>query len=206
MQRRDDESTFGWLLDRVANAGQGDERVSLGEIIDSLGERAFWPVVLLAGLITVLPLIGDIPGVPSVMAILVLVCGIQRLAGRKHYWLPGWLLRRGIGRARLERATAACRRPLEFAGRLLRPRFKVLITGPGEWAVVILCLCVALLLFPMEFIPFSANLAGSALILFALAMLARDGLLAIFAVVITVGTLWLIGGTLVGWISGWLAG
>ncbi|MEC7815327.1 MAG: exopolysaccharide biosynthesis protein, partial [Pseudomonadota bacterium] len=44
----------------------------------------------------------------------------------------------------------------------------------------------------MEFIPFSANGAGLALMAFGLAIVARDGLLALLALAFTGGTGWFV--------------
>ena len=46
--------------------------------------RAFGLLLLLAGLVMVLPLIGDIPGVPVVMGLLVLVVAAELLFRRHH--------------------------------------------------------------------------------------------------------------------------
>ncbi|MFW5972654.1 MAG: exopolysaccharide biosynthesis protein, partial [Bacteroidota bacterium] len=86
------------LIDKMADAGSGEDEVSLGEIVEALGPRSFGPLLLLAGLITLAPLIGDIPGMPTLMGILVLLVAVQLLLNRKHFWLPRWLLRRAFSR------------------------------------------------------------------------------------------------------------
>ena len=47
------------------------------------------------------------------------------------------------------------------------------------------CVLIALGMPPMEMIPFSANLAGAALAAFGLALIARDGVLALIAFAFT---------------------
>ena len=50
---------------------------------------------------------------------------------------------------------------------------------------------------PMEFVPFSANAAGAVLLAFGLALIARDGVFALVAYVITALTLaWVVQGLL----------
>lgn len=54
---------------------------------------------------------------------------------------------------------------------------------------------VALALPLMEFVPFSANGGGLALMAFGLAMIARDGVVAVLALVLSSGTLGLSAGS-----------
>jgi hypothetical protein len=45
----------------------------------------------------------------------------------------------------------------------------------------------------LELIPFSANLAGVALAAFGISLIARDGLFALISLIVTAGTLLLVG-------------
>ncbi|HSP57190.1 MAG TPA: exopolysaccharide biosynthesis protein, partial [Halomonas sp.] len=86
------------LLEQIEDAGKGEEKVSLEAILDCVGQRSFAPFLLIAGLITLAPLVGDLPGVPTLMATLVVLSAGQLLAGRKHVWFPRWLLTRQVSR------------------------------------------------------------------------------------------------------------
>ncbi|MBB3191392.1 exopolysaccharide biosynthesis protein [Halomonas cerina] len=173
------------LLDRVERAGRHTQTVSLAAILDSMGRRSYAPFLLVAGLITLTPLLGDIPGVPTLMACLVLLSAGQLLAGRKHIWLPGWLLRRRISRERFTRVLRWLRRPACWVDRLLKQRLTWLTRPPAHVPVALTCLLIALAMPPMEVVPFSANGAGLVLTLFGLALLARDGLMALLGYVLT---------------------
>src|SRR5690606_34742905 len=69
------------LLDRIGEAARQhqDGGVSLDAILDEIGRRSFGPLLLVAGLITLAPIIGDIPGVPGLMGLLVLLIAGQVL-------------------------------------------------------------------------------------------------------------------------------
>ncbi|WP_027962155.1 exopolysaccharide biosynthesis protein [Halomonas halodenitrificans] len=177
------------LLGRVRQAGQHEATISLGAILETIGQRSFAPFLLLAGLITLAPLVGDIPGVPTLMASLVVLAGIQLLLGRRRIWLPNWLLERRASRERFQRVLGWLERPAGWTDRLLRQRLTVLTRPPAHLAVALTCLVIALAMPPMEFIPFSANGAGLALTLFGLALLADDGLFALAGYLLTGGTL-----------------
>ncbi|GHE21860.1 exopolysaccharide biosynthesis protein [Halomonas urumqiensis] len=177
------------LLDRLGHAGQQKSSVSLGAILDSIGRRSFAPFLLVAGLITLAPLVGDIPGVPTLMATLVILSAGQLLAGREHVWLPAWLLNRRVSRQRFTHVLGWARRPARWIDRLLKPRLTRLTRSPAHRLVALTCLVIALAMPPMEVVPFTANGAGLALTLFGLALLADDGLLALLGYALTGGTL-----------------
>ncbi|MFW5969942.1 MAG: exopolysaccharide biosynthesis protein, partial [Halofilum sp. (in: g-proteobacteria)] len=163
--------------------------VSLRAIIEELGSRSFGPLLLLAGLVILAPIIGDIPGVPTLMAIIVLLVAGQLLLGRRYLWLPRWLLERSVTHAKVDRALSWMRGPARFVDRLLQPRLSMFVNGPGVYAIALVCVVIAAATPPMEFVPFTANGAGLALTTFGLALIARDGLLALLAFVFTTVTL-----------------
>jgi len=180
------------LLARLQKAGQDERSVSLRAILDSVGRRSFAPFLLIAGVITLAPLIGDIPGVPTLMALLVILSAFQLLIGRDHIWLPAWLLERRVSRVRFAKALALMARPAGWVDRLLRRRLVGLTRPPAHLPIALTCLLIALAMPPMEVVPFTANGAGLALTLFALALLANDGLMALLAYTLTGGTLALV--------------
>ncbi len=187
--RRDGEegepTTLEQVLDRIEEAAQEDDPVSVGEILDVVGRRSFGPLLLLAGITTLAPLIGDIPGVPTVAGLLVLLVALQMLIHREHVWLPRWLLERSTARDKLCKAVAWSRRPAKWLDRLLRPRLTNLTEGPFTHVIAVVCIAIAMAMPFMEVVPFSANFAGAALTAFGLALIAHDGLLALFAFIFT---------------------
>src|SRR5688500_8708953 len=119
------------------------------------------------------------------IALAVLLVCVQLLAGRRHFWLPAWLLRQSIARPRFRRALAWLRKPARFGDRLVRPRLTALAGDAAVKAIAVGCIVVALAMPVMEVVPFSANLAGIALTAFGLAVIAHDGLLALVALAAT---------------------
>jgi hypothetical protein len=176
-----DPSNLEQLLDRIGEAPEDEGRVSLDAILDVVGRRSFGPVLLVAGLITLAPIIGDIPGVPTIMGILILLVAGQVLFRHEHFWLPGWVLRRSISRDKLTKALGWLQRPARFIDRLLRPRLTVLTRPIGAYVIAFMCLQIALIMPFMEVVPFSANAAGLVLAAFGLALIACDGVLALIA-------------------------
>jgi len=181
----DDPSSLEELLDRLDEAARGsDGATSVGDVMGTMGGRSFGPLLLLAGLVMLAPLVGDIPGVPTTMGLLVLLISAQLLLRRRHLWLPRWLLERSVAPHRVRKAAGWLRRPARFIDRLLRPRLRRFVEGPWLYAIAVSTLAVALVTPVLELIPFSANAAGAVLTIFGLALIGRDGLVAIIGLVL----------------------
>lgn len=167
--------------------------VSVDDIFEKVGTRSFGPVLLVAGLVTLAPLIGDIPGVPTLMALLVILIALQLIVGRQHIWLPKFLRERAVERRKLEKALGHLERPAAFLDRLFKPRLKILATPPGSHLVGAAALLVAAVMPLLEFIPFSATVAGAALTTFGLSLITRDGYMAVLSLMTTAGVIVLLG-------------
>ena len=174
-----DITTLEQLLDRLDKAATG-ERIDVACMMEAVGRSSFGALLLLGGLVTLSPL-DIIPGIPTLIALAVLIVCVQLLSGRRHFWLPAWVLRRSITCQRFRRALTWLRKPARFGDRLVRPRLTTLTTDAASKVIALGCIVVALAMPVMEVVPFSANLAGIALTAFGLAVIAHDGLLALAA-------------------------
>lgn len=180
------------LLRQIQNHDH-DDPVTLEMILNSVGRRSFGPMILVPGLIVVAPIIGDIPGVPTLFALVVLLTSIQLLLGAEHFWLPRWLLDRSMPRERLLKALDWMHKPARFVDRFLHARWTWLVdNGASRYLIAAMSLLISLMLPVMEFIPFSATIGGAALVCFGLALVVRDGLLVVISMLFTGGALWMI--------------
>ena len=177
------------MLERLEHIDSSSDRVSLEDVMHALGRSAFGPLLLLAGIVTMVPVIGGIPGVPSIMAGLVLLVAVQLLLQRRVIWLPRWLLARSVTRSALRKASDWLAPLAKSLDMLLRQRWQVLVGDRAVMFMAICCIGVALLMPPMELVPFSANAAGLALSGFGLALMANDGAMALLAFILSVATL-----------------
>ena len=175
MYNRNEDSKLMDLIDSIEEMEQDASRVSVNDVVYAVGRRSFGPLLLVAGLITLAPIIGDIPGMPTLMAVLVLLVSGQLLAGREAFWLPNWLLKRSLSREKFDKAIKWMKKPARWIDGLLRVRLPWLTGYIGIRVTAVVCLLIALAMPPMEFIPFSANGAGLALTLLGLGLVARDG-------------------------------
>jgi hypothetical protein len=175
MYNRHEDANLTDLIDSIENMKQDASRVSVDDVVQAVGRRSFGPLLLVAGLITLTPIIGDIPGMPTLMAALVLLVSVQLLMGREAFWLPSWLLKRSLARQTFDKGIKLTKKPARWIDGLLRVRLPWLTGYIGIRVTAVVCLLIALAMPPMEFIPFSANGAGLALSLLGLGLVARDG-------------------------------
>lgn len=177
------------LLDRVQQAGEGREKVSVGMIVESVGRGSFGPLLLVAGLMLASPVSG-IPGMPTTFAGLVLFVALQLLLRRQRFWLPQWLLKRSVTRDKFLKGLKYMRSPARFIDRGLRRRLTVIVCDGGQTVIAVVCVFIAAGTPLMEVVPFSATGAGVALAVFGLSIIADDGLLALAAHVVTATIFW----------------
>ena len=176
------------VLDRIRNAGEG-ETVSVDDVLQSIGPRSFGALLLAPAIIIITPLSG-IPGLPSIGAAIIALIAAQMLLGRKHFWLPRFLRCRSVPRERLDKAVAWLVPAARMIDRLVGPRLSFLTEGPFAYLIGLLCLLLALLMPPLEIVPLSNSLTATAIALFGLALVARDGLLAILATLFMAGAIY----------------
>lgn len=191
MQYDQDLNDLEQLIDRMDNAVDSSGQVSLSEVLNAVGSRSFGPFILVGGFVTASPVVGDIPGVPTIMGLFLLLTTVQLLF-REHLWLPDWMLRRSVNKKDFCKALGWMRPVAEFMDRWSRPRLRILTSRTGTYIIGIVCTGIALAMPAMELIPFSANAAGIALTAFGLSLIARDGVMALLAILTTVLTVGLI--------------
>lgn len=185
MENSNNLTTIREVLDKIMESSEDCDEVSIGDILEMVGRRSFGPILLVAGIITVAPLVGDIPGVPTIIGIIVFLVAIQLLFNQQNLWLPNALLKRSVKKETLHEAINKLEKPADYIDRLLRPRLTFLTSGAMNYVVAIICLLISLAMPVMEFIPFSANFAGAALTAFGLSLIAKDGLLALVGYIFT---------------------
>lgn len=169
-----DPQTLSELLERLRTAAEGDERVSVGHMVEAVGQRSFGVLLLVPGLLVLSPLSG-IPGLPSVFAVMVVLITLQLLIGRERFWLPRWLLARSASRGKYLKALGVLDRLARVVDRLLKPRLEALTRGIALRLCGLLCILIALTMPPLELIPFGNSTAGAALSILGLGLMARDG-------------------------------
>jgi hypothetical protein len=170
------------LLDGFA-VGDPDDLLCLRDLLAGLDRRAFGMLLF----ITTLPAFIPIPIGGAISGPLVVLIGAQLLGGMRRPWLPKFLADRGPHRHALARFDRRISPLLAWLEKFVRPRLPVVLDHrvASMFTGLLLILLGLLLSLP---IPLTNYLFGGLLLLFALALLERDGAL-----------------MLVGWIAGAIA-
>jgi hypothetical protein len=135
----EDSAPISRIVAEVAAAFPG-ERISLGEMAEAFGDRAFGLLLLL------LLLPGLLPGMASVFGTPLLLLGIQMGLGLRVPKLPGILARQTIKRSDLLRLASVSSKGLKRIERYVKPR-PGFFTGPlGERMIGWLTAYVAIML------------------------------------------------------------
>lgn len=194
LTQADDDSPadLGELLDRLHSAADEGGQTSVGTVLDHIGMRSFAPILLVAGLVMLAPVVGDIPGVPVLMGLIVILSAGQMLLRRDHVWMPQWMLRRSVDHRKVQKTVGWLRRPVRVVDRWTKPRYEWAVRHAGLSVIALTSIVIAAATPVMEFIPFSANIAGIAITAFGVALIAHDGAIAIVAIVVAVGGLGLV--------------
>ncbi|KRA57500.1 exopolysaccharide biosynthesis protein exod [Caulobacter sp. Root656] len=163
------------LSDVIEGFGE-DERpvLTVGQMLEQFDSRAFGAMLLVFGLLNCLPLP---PGSSTILSLPILLLAPQIAWGSDVPWLPRRLvehpLKRDDLRGLFRRLTPIVRR-MEL---VTRPRLKILFGPIGERLIGVVCTLLALVLVLP--IPLGNLAPGATVAVLALALLQRDGLLAL---------------------------
>ena len=153
-----------------------DERPTLtvGEMLDAFDSRAFGAMLLVFGLLNTLPLP---PGSSTILSLPILLLAPQIAMGADHPWLPRRLTEKPLKRDDMRglfRRLAPIVRSMEL---ITRPRLRPMFAPMGERAIGVVCTLLALVLVLP--IPLGNLAPGATVAILALALLQRDGILAL---------------------------
>ncbi|ALG73826.1 exopolysaccharide biosynthesis protein [Azospirillum thiophilum] len=153
----------------TAAAGVSADRVSLGEVMDTLGERAFAALLLILSIPNILP----VPGLSTATGVPMILIGAQMAAGRHAPWLPRRMLAVTLDRKAFLGVIRRARPWAERLERRLRPRLPAL-SGPAAERLLGLAvmLLAGILALP---IMFGNQPPALAIALIALGLMESDG-------------------------------
>ena len=163
------------VVDGLEELADGHSKVTFGDVLDKFGNRSFAPVMMVLALLELTP-VGVIPAVPSFLALCILIIAVQMLMGREHIWVPGWISERSVSDKKMEKATEKLEGPAEAIDGVAKERLEGLAEGPSlKIAAGIICL-LALMVPPLEVLPWASMFPMIAIAVICLAIMVRDGL------------------------------
>lgn len=184
----DDPHSVGDILDRLDDLAEQQDRLTLGRTIEAFGHRSYAPFLVILPLLEISPL-GAIPGLPTMLALVIALIAVQMLFGRKHLWLPGFLANRSVTSEKAKKAIKKVRPIAERMDEWFHGRLPALTQGPmvrlAAAAIIVLTLAVP----PLELLPMATTAPMAAIAAFGMALLVKDGLLMVIAFTAAAGAL-----------------
>ncbi len=180
------------ILDHLADTAI-EEKISIGELLDSFQSRSLGVLLALFGVLTAIPVIGGLPGAPLVLCTFILVAIGQSVFAKGGLWAPQRLRRIEIGSEKLRNGVKKVKPWARRIDALVEPRLEWLAGGRAARAIIIACSTVlALMYLPLSIVPWGVGAPAFALIAFGLALIGKDGLFALFGYVFGAGTVYLV--------------
>ena len=161
---------------------------NLRDIVQSLGHRAFGPVMVLCGLFLCTPL-GILPGVPAAFGLINIAFAAQLLLRRPHPYVPDILARVTVPYARVNTVHAKVAPWLARIDALIGPRLPWVTEGPMLMIVALVSILLSAAMVPLGMIPFGVVPVAILLGLMGLALVARDGVLMALSLGVSLGVL-----------------
>ena len=159
-------------LDHLADSGP----TSVGDGVRRFGDAGFETLLLVPAILLVSPLSG-IPFFSTFCGVMIFLIAFQGAMGRDHVWLPDRVMKWELSAKQMHRAATSMAWLAEKLDSMTRERLHVLVSAGAGRALLTLCAVISPVFPFLELIPFSSSLMGGAVSLFAVALLAKDGLM-----------------------------
>lgn len=159
----------------------GPDRITLSELARQLHSRVWGGLLVVFAAINIIPLP---PGTNTVIAVPLVLISAQMVFGRASPWFPGWIDRRGVTKAELQKLIEKMG-PFEArVERVFRPRMPELTGATATRAIGLVCMFLSVVAgLPILMIH---NAPAVAIVLFGLALIYRDGVLVILGAIAAV--------------------
>jgi len=187
--RRNGEAPLEEIVDD-AIARSEDGKVTLGALLRAWGDRSYGPLFIILGFIAGTPL-AVVPGAAAVVGVIIAVLGLQMVIGLKHPWLPQAALRQSVTEENLRKMREKTEPTLRFLDRLITERW-VWATGDAmRRCAAIFVMILGVVMVPFDVAPFIVAAPSWTVVLFGVAITARDGLVMVVALAACLGVAWL---------------
>ena len=181
-----EDSPLQSVLEQVAATLDGGASVDLKTVVEAFGNRSFGPIMILCGLCMMTPL-GALPGIPPAFGVIVIVFALQLLFRRKTPWMPEILRKVKIPADKLLKVQKKVQPVLAKIDGVIRPRLKWAATGPMQVLISVFAIILSLTFFPLGMLPFGVVAPATIILLFGLGITARDGVLTLLGLGLSLG-------------------
>lgn len=161
--------------------GLTKDTVTLNEFKEAISHRSYGLLIFFFALPCIIPI--PTPGLSAIVGIPLAILTFQMMIGLKSPWLPKFIANKKIKTSEMKKV---CKYVVPYLKKLevvMQPRLKFLVGPIAVRIIAVACFAMSvIILFP---VPFGNAIPALAIWLFALAILTHDGVVAIFAIIIT---------------------
>ena len=159
-------------LSDIVRSMDTSQDTTIGELADSLGERAFGALMFIFAMPNVIP---TPPGTSAILGLPLVILTWQVLMGRQTLWLPDVVRKRRISKEMLHTFVTKVTPMMAKLERVLKPRLGFIVASDlAERLIGLVAFPLALILFLP--IPFGNIPPALAIACLALGLAERDGL------------------------------
>lgn len=172
------------LLSDLRNAFQGDDAITVRDVLNKLDRRGFGLLLLLLALPNCIP---NIPGISTIFGILLLAPGLQMIFGAGTVWLPKRLANMEVKPDMVRRAIDASLPRLRSLEKFVRPRLEFLTERPFtilSGIQVVILACILILPIPLGNWPPGMSVAA-----LAIGLMQRDGVMTLISIGLFIASL-----------------
>lgn len=187
------EDQFSGVLNDLGDVANGEPRTTVGEVVDALGRRGTGPILVLLSAVLILP-VGMIPGMPGLVALILMLIGLQMLLGNAHLWMPPRLRRIEVSTETLQRVVDHAQ-PWRHKIRLLLSERLITVVDSSivQIATSLILIMTGGVIFFIGFVPGLPFVLSIHVLLIGLGMTARDGVVISLGLATIAPAVWLIG-------------
>jgi hypothetical protein len=168
-------------LSDIVKSIDTQQDMTIGQLVDSLGERAFGALMFIFAVPNIIP---TPPGTSAILGLPLVILTYQVMMGRQSLWLPQAVRKRQISRNLLQTFVAKILPVMARLERILRPRFGFVVSSDlAERVIGLVAFPLALILFLP--IPFGNIPPAAAIACLSLGLAERDGLAVLLGYVLS---------------------
>ena len=162
------------IVTSLRDAAAEGNPVSVETILDHFDRRSLGALIMVPALLEMTP-IGGIPGLPTVLALIIAIFAAQIALGREDMWLPGFITRRTVDCHKIDAAADKLAPAARWADQHFGQHLEILIRPPAPRVAAVAVLSLCLTVPPLEIVPFASTIPMATIAAFGLALLMRDG-------------------------------
>ncbi len=181
----DDVGPLEEIVD-YAIAHSEDGRVSLKALLKAWDDRSYGPLFIMLGFVGGTPL-AVVPGAAAVVGVVIALLGLQMTLGLNHPWLPEAALKQSVSEEKLREIREKMDKPLRFIDHLITERWTWMAGEAMRRAAAIFVTILGVLMIPFDAVPFAVAAPAWSVVLFGVAIIARDGLVMTLALAACLG-------------------